>query len=153
MAPAALLWLAFLPSLSAQGNVLTAVAPPKTVGVRNGILTAKVSVQLRDGFHVNSHAPNDEYLIPMRLTWEATPLQVLAVDFPKPVLENYEFSNKPVSVFTGDFDVVSRFKVPANAPLGPGSLAGKLRYQACNNSMCLPPKTVTINLPIDIRAK
>jgi len=148
-----LLSLAFLPSLWAQGNVLSAVAPPKTIGVRNGVLTAKVSVQLRNGFHVNSHAPNDEYLIPLRLTWEAAPLQVLGIDFPKPVLENYEFSDKPVSVFTGDFDIVTRFKVPAKAPLGFGSLAGKLRYQACNNSMCLPPKTVTVSLPIDIRAK
>lgn len=145
--------MAFLPSLWAQGNVLTAIAPQKSVGVRSGVVTAKVSVQLRNGFHVNSHAPNDEYLIPLRLTWDAAPLEVLAIEFPKPVLEHYEFSQKPVSVFTGDFDILTRFKVPANAPLGLGSLTGKVRYQACNNSMCLPPKTVTVSLPIDIRAK
>jgi hypothetical protein len=28
---------------------------------------------------------------------------------------------------------------------------GKLRYQACNDSQCLPPKTITV--PIDVIGK
>ncbi len=150
---AVVLVLASLPSLWAQGNVLTAVTPPKTNGARGGVLTARVAVQLRSGFHVNSNTPADEYLIPLRLTWQAAPLEVVDVRFPRPVLENYAFSAKPVSVFTGDFEIVSRFKVPTAAPLGPGAVTGKLRYQACNNLMCLAPKNITVSLPIDIRAK
>jgi thiol:disulfide interchange protein DsbD len=143
-----------LPSLSGQGSsILTAVTPQKTIGTRNGILTGKVSARLRSGFHVNSNKPNEEYLIPLRLTWEAAPLQVVEVVYPKPRLENYSFSRKPVSVFTGDFDIVTRFKVPAMAPLGPGVLSGKLRYQACTDSMCFPPRIVQVRLPIRIQAK
>ena len=111
-----------------------------------------MTVQLKSGFHVNSNTPEDQYLIPLRLSWEASPLEPVGVSYPKPQLENYSFSQKPVSVFTGDFDIATRFKVPPSAPLGPAILSGKLRYQACNNTMCLPPKTITVSLPISIQA-
>jgi len=30
-------------------------------------------------------------------------------------------------------------------------LPGKLRYQACNNTMCFPPKTVDVKLPVEVQ--
>ena len=66
-------------------------------------------------------------------------------------MEKYEFSDKPLSVFTGDFDLVAKFKVPAGAPRGPGIMLGKLRYQACNNKACYPPKTVDVNVPYQVQ--
>lgn len=152
MLPAALLALAWLPSLYSQSSgILTATPPARNVGKRGEVMAAKVAVQMRGGYHVNSNTPADPYIIPLRLTWDAAPLEVAEVVYPKPQLENYSFSTKPVSVFTGDFDVVTRFKVPARMPLGPGVLIGKLRYQACTDSSCLPPKTVEIRLPIQIQ--
>jgi hypothetical protein len=29
-------------------------------------------------------------------------------------------------------------------------IPGKLRYQACNDRMCLQPKTIDVSLPVDI---
>jgi hypothetical protein len=40
--------------------------------------------------------------------------------------------------------------VANTAPVGPGTVGGKLRYQACNDRMCLPPKTLDVDLPVDI---
>ena len=127
------------------------MTPPRTVGKRGDVFGTKVTVQLRNGYHVNSNTPADEYLIPLRLTWNASPLQVVDVAYPKPRLENYSFSTKPVSVFTGDFDIVSRFKAPPNSPQGPSVLVGKLRYQACTATACLAPKTVEVRLPVHIQ--
>ena len=121
------------------------------LGKRNGVMEAKITAQLRSGYHTNSNKPSEEFLIPLKLTWDAPPLQVADTIYPKPVMEKYEFSTKPLSVFTGDFDIVTRFKVPANAPSGLGIAAGKLRYQACNDKSCLPPKTVEFRLPYEIR--
>ena len=56
-----------------------------------------------------------------------------------------------MSVFSGDFDIVTRFRAPSSAPLGMSILVGKLRYQACNDKMCLPPKTVEVKLALDLR--
>lgn len=142
---------AFVAVLPAQISVLTASPPSKIVGRRNGVLTGTVAVHLNGGYHVNSNTPNDEYLIPLRLTWSAGLLEVMEISYPKPRLENYSFSEKPVSVFTGDFDIVTKFKAPANAPPGPAVITGKLRYQACTESSCLPPKSVEVRLPVHIQ--
>jgi hypothetical protein len=112
-----------------------------------------LTCQIRGGYHVNSNTPADQYLIPLRLTWDASQIKTIDVSYPKPQMVSYSFSPKPLSVHTGDFDIVTRFQVPPQAPLGPSVLAGKLRYQACNDSMCLPPKTVEVRLSLDIRAK
>lgn len=137
-------------SVFAQGNILTVVAPPKLPAKKNTTVTAKVTVQLRNGYHVNSNTPSDDYLIPLRLTWTAAPLELKGVVYPKPRMEKYEFSEKPLSVFTGDFDLVTTFQVPANANTGMQVLSGKVRYQACTHKECFPPKTVEVKLPVDI---
>jgi hypothetical protein len=144
---------ALLPAFSsAQGSGVLTVAPPaKATGKRNETLAVKIAVQLRSGYHVNSDKPADEYLIPLKLTWEPGSFQVLDVTFPKPKMERYEFSSKPLSVFTGDFEIVTRFKVLPAAHTGPSVLPGRLRYQACNNQMCLPPKSIEVRLPVDIQ--
>ena len=117
----------------------------------NKTLEVKIPVLLKPGYHVNSNTPSEAYLIPLRLTWEPGPLQAVEVVFPKPHMEKYEFSPNPLSVFTGDFELVTKFKVPTDAPNGPGMALGKLRYQACNHNSCLPPKTVEIKLPVIVQ--
>ena len=147
--PAAFL---FLPCLCAQNNPILTVAPPqKVVAKRNSEVTAKVAVTLGAGYHVNSNAPHEPNLIPLKLTWTAAPLEVAAVNYPKPTDETYPFQPDPLSVYTGNFDIETKFRVPADATSGLIVLDGKLLYQACNNSMCFPPKTVKIKLPVEVR--
>lgn len=135
----------------AQTNVLT-VTPGEKMRVKRGeTVTAKTHAQLKSGYHANSNTPNEDYLIPLKLTWTPAPLEVAEVVYPKPQLEKYEFSEKPVSVVSGDFEIVTKFKVPAKAPNGPAIITGKLRYQACTDRMCLPPKTVEVPLTVEIQ--
>jgi hypothetical protein len=122
------------------------------VRVRQGTDAAvTLKVQLATGYHVNTNTPSDQYLIPLRLTWEAGPLQAASVEYPKGKFEKYQFSDKPLSVYTGDFDLVTHFKAPPGAPKGSHKLTGKLRYQACTHSTCFPPKTITVEQPVEIR--
>lgn len=145
--------LLFLPCSWAQGNPILTVAPPqKAAGKRGSELTAKLAVTLGEGYHVNSNTPHEAYLIPLKLTWTAAPLEVESVVYPRAHDEKYQFSpDQALSVFTGNFEIVTTFKVPADATSGPAILAGKLRYQACNNTMCFPPKTVEVKQPVEIR--
>ena len=138
--------------LAAQtGGVVTIGQVGKLTGKRNDIAEARIPVLLQPGYHVNSHTPAESYLIPLRLTWEKGPLEAIETVFPKPKLEKYEFSQKPVSVFTGSFELVTKFRILPAASPGPGVVLGKLRYQACSTSACLPPKTVEVRLPIQVR--
>lgn len=148
MAPIALCLL--LPCF-AQIEALSVTPVSKAVVKRGETATLRVQVRLKSGYHVNSNKPNEDYLIPLRLTWEGKPLKAENVKFPAAKNEKYEFSEKPVSVYTEDFEIETKFDVPADAPAGMNFASGKLRYQACSLKACLPPKTLQIQVPLEIR--
>jgi len=126
--------------------------PEKVAGKRNETVHTKVPISILPGFHVNSNTPSDEYLIPLSLTWSALgSLEGGQVTYPKPTLEKYEFAEKPLSVYTGNFELAVSFKVSATAAAGPGAAAGKLRYQACNSKACFQPKTVDVSVPYSVQ--
>ncbi|WP_321473966.1 protein-disulfide reductase DsbD domain-containing protein [uncultured Paludibaculum sp.] len=129
-------------------GVLTVAEPVKLTVKRTENPVYDLKVSIRPGYHANSNTPTEAYLIPFKLTWESGALESAEVIYPKPKLEKYDFADKPISVFDGEFSIVTKFKRAANPALGPGYLTGKLRYQACNDKMCLPPKTVEVKLPI-----
>jgi DsbC/DsbD-like thiol-disulfide interchange protein len=127
------------------------LGPVETVTAKAGG-TAKValSILVDQGFHVNSDKPTDKYLIPLRLTWSPGALESKDVAFPKPETAKLPFSEKPVSIFSGSFQIVTQFKVPRDAPPGPATVIGKLRYQACNDHECLTPRTLDVSIPVEI---
>ena len=135
----------------AQSNPVLTIAPPEKVTARVGSTVAvKLSLELRSGYHCNSNKPNDDYLIPLKLTWAAGPLESPEVVYPAPQLEKYSFSETPLSVYTGNFELTTKFKVAASGTPGMGTATGKLRYQACTDRMCLPPKTIDVSVPLDL---
>ena len=125
---------------------------PKMAGKRGAAVQATIPMAVDSGFHVNSNKPNEEYLIPLKVTWKSTgALQAGEIVYPKPAQEKYDFTEKPLSVFSGKFAVIANFKVAPDAPAGPGVAVGQLRYQACSDKMCFPPKNVEIALPYSVQ--
>jgi DsbC/DsbD-like thiol-disulfide interchange protein len=134
--------------LLAQQNKLS-VRPPEQISVKPGasvVETLKVVVQ--PGFHVNSDKPKDEFIIPLKLTWNDGPLEAKSTSYPKP--EEIQVGGEKLTVFTGAFNIQTDFKVPEHAPVGATAMTGKLRYQACNDQMCFRPATVDVRLPLVI---
>lgn len=98
-------------------------------------------VRIDEGWHVNSHQPTYEYLIPTTLEvtlpagWEAPQLT-----YPKGELERFSFApEEPLSVFQGAVPIVAAFRVPRAQSFGEVPLNITLTYQACNDRQCLPP--------------
>jgi DsbC/DsbD-like thiol-disulfide interchange protein len=137
-------------SLNSLSSVVNVVAPEKVVVKRNTTQPIEFTIQVRQGYHVNSNAPADEYLIPLRWTFEG-PVTVTDVVYPAPKMQKFEFSNKAMSVYEGDFKITAKVKATANAGAGTQHVIGKLRYQACNDRMCLPPRTLEVKVPVEIR--
>jgi hypothetical protein len=124
---------------------------PEPVAAKAGTtVEVKLPLQLREGYHVNSDKPPDPYLIPLRLTWDSGPITVAEVVYPKPENRKVDFFAGPLPVFSGHFELLTRFKVAASVPPGLVNVAGKLRYQACNDRMCLPPKTIDVTVPVSV---
>jgi Thiol:disulfide interchange protein DsbD, N-terminal len=106
-----------------------------------------VVAEIHAGFHMNSHQPTDEYLIPTTLMtqWPQGLRQIDAV-YPPGEMRKFSFSPKPLSVYTGRVTLTLRIEASANAPLGAHTIPLMLRYQACNETTCLPP----VKIPVDV---
>jgi hypothetical protein len=100
------------------------------------------------GFHVNSHAPKDELLIPTVLTLDsANGEKVISEDYQKG--SSFRLSaggalGDTLDVYQGDFRVSVRMVVPK----GTSKLSGSLHYQACDNAACFPPKTLPVTIVV-----
>lgn len=123
---------------------------PTVKAKKGAVAVVSLNAVLPPGYHANSHTPTDAYLIPLSLKWTNGPLQAGEITYPKPAMEKYSFSDKPLSVVTGEFSISTKFKVPADAPSGPSAQNGTIRYQACNDRMCFAPKTLPVTLTLDI---
>jgi thiol:disulfide interchange protein DsbD len=105
---------------------------------------AVAEVTIAPGWHVNAHAPRDEFLIPTTLAFSPPPGQSAgAVTWPAPVEHTLAFSpGKPLLLYEGTL----RLMAPLTGTPAAGSppLRASLRYQACNDSTCLPPRTLDL---------
>lgn len=108
-------------------------------------LTLNVHIELAEGWHINSEAPLDSFLVPTSLDLKTTPPD--GIVFGKPRYPQPMIQRNPVmgdlSLYTGAFDV----QVPAKKGKGavpPVRTRVTLHYQSCNNTMCLPPKSITV---------
>jgi len=139
-------------TLNSLSSVVTVVAPEKVIAKRGTTQDIQFTVQVKSGYHVNSNTPADEFLIPITFTFGSdAAVEITSITWPKPSLEKFEFSAKPVSVFQGDVKATAKLKPTASAQPGLTHVIGKLRYQACNDRMCLPPRTLEVRVPVEIR--
>jgi thiol:disulfide interchange protein len=115
--------------------------------------TARVAtrVTVEDGWHVNSNTPTFDYLIPTKLDLELPdgwPDET--VRYPRHEMKTFAFADQPLVVYDGELVILSEVKVPAGAAKGSVEVRAALRYQACNDSQCLPPVTsdATVSLKV-----
>jgi DsbC/DsbD-like thiol-disulfide interchange protein len=115
---------------------------------------AAIVVEIARGFHMNSHKPTDQYLIPTTLTPQLPAgFELKDTMYPNGRLEKFSFSpNKPLDVYTGSVTLKLKFVADAKAPLGNATIPVILRYQACNDAACLPPVKIPVNITLHVAA-
>ena len=142
-------------AVCAQMSPNLTIAPVPTVKAGKGsTATITIKASLPAGYHANSNKPTYSYLIPLTLKWTGGPLRMESISYPAGTTEHYGFqepSDKPLSVVTGEFSIVTKFKVAADAASGPAAETGTLRYQACDNKACYPPKNVPVNVTVSVQ--
>ena len=132
-----------------RGFQAATIVPPAPVKLSNGEeLRLPVQVRVRRGYHINSSEPAEEYLIPTQIVWDAGTLEIVSVEYPEAEIVTYDFSEKPLSVYSGEIEIVTVLRAPAKGALPSGTLAGRLHYQACNDKACLAPTSTEISVPI-----
>lgn len=113
---------------------------------------AAVVATVAPGFHVNAHIPSEKYLIPTDL--KLTPLKGLTIEqvlYPKPIEKPMEFADgKKLALYEGTFVIGLVARAGKDLPVGRQMLKGTLRYQACNDEVCMVPDDLSVEFVLDV---
>ena len=113
-------------------------------------LKLTLSASVKESWHINSHQPNDEYLIPSQISSGNKSFPLSNIIFPVPEERTLSFSDKPVSVFENDFKVELTIKIDKATANGKYKIPIEFNYQACNDQTCLPPTSTSAIAEIEI---
>ena len=124
-------------------SYVTYDAEPQVVQVGKRSML-EMRFQVANGYHVNSHTPKSELLIPTKVTLQATAgVKAEAAEYPAGTEFSFSFSPKDkLDVYEGGFTVT----LPVVAAAGMHEMDGTLRYQACDHAACYPPKSLPVHL-------
>ena len=102
--------------------------------------------RVAQGLHVNSHTPSGDYLIPTTFSIpDGAGARLEAVNYPTGTMISLPIDPKTkLSVYTGEFAITARIVATA----GNHTVQTKLRYQACDQNQCLPPKTISVPIQV-----
>lgn len=130
------------PTRPAKGAPPVDYVYPEQVHVTAG-KPAAVALHFRvvEGMHINSHAPHDDFLIPTRFSIPAGEgVRLESANYPAGSDITLPADPKTkINVYSGEFAVETRMV----ATPGNHLVKGVLHFQACNETQCLPPQTIT----------
>jgi cytochrome c biogenesis DsbD-like protein len=134
-----------------KAPTLAMAAVPLTTTPRAQPTMVNLNFRVPPGYHINSNTPKSEFLIPTALKMDL-PTDIILGKIEYPVGEDASFPFSPdekLSVYSGDFTIAVAVHPLKSVVPGKYLMRGVLRYQACDNAACYPPK----NLPVSFEVK
>jgi thiol:disulfide interchange protein DsbD len=128
-------------------TVQDAPSKPVRAGAR---FTAKIAAKIQPGWHIYGLKPAADGPVPTRL-WvaEGQPAQLAApVTGTEPQTMQDASFNMEVQLYEGEAAFTLPLKLAPTAPPGAQKIVVNASYQSCDNKICLPPKTVKLEVPV-----
>jgi DsbC/DsbD-like thiol-disulfide interchange protein len=144
--------LLFLSAIFFAFGICSANAQTVTGSIGNGTFTpgkpvhATVVLSLPGGLHANSHNPGGEYSVPTTVRATASGVRIGAVSYPRGHNRKFDFSSETLNVYEGRTAFSFNVTVPSTYKNSTLRLNVTLKYQACTNEVCYPPKSKQITL-------
>ena len=105
-----------------------------------GVITAAIL----NGWHINSAHPLETFAIPTELSLDPATADLVRADFPPHIVRSFTFSGgTKLAVYEGTI----RIPFVAKLKSGASKIGVSLHYQACNDTVCLPPRNATLVIP------
>jgi DsbC/DsbD-like thiol-disulfide interchange protein len=131
--------------------VWSASLTPATI-VRGAVVVVHLTARIDEGWHLYSITQGPGGPIPTRIAVAPDQPFALAETIKGPAAIKQFDPNFGIGVET--YDAQATFAVPVrvapDAPLGASTLGLTARFQTCNATLCLPPHTERISVPIVI---
>lgn len=129
------------------------MSPPGVASVTRGKAnTVELQFHVSAGFHVNSNKPTAEYLIPTTLKLDVpTDIVLGRITYPEGQQMSFAFApDEKLSVYSGEFDLAVMVRPLASVLPGKYAFRGELKYQACDNAACYPPKKLPVQFEVKV---
>src|SRR6266853_3002429 len=138
--------------LGPQGPAVKMAPAPVVTVVQGKPATVPLSFRVASGYHINSNKPKSEFLIPTVLKVEATTdILIGKTSYPDGHDMSFAFApDEKLNVYTGDFNVDVLVRPLHSAQPGKYIVRGTLKYQACDNKACYPPKKLPVSFDVKI---
>ena len=103
-------------------------------------------------YHINSSHPLTEESIPTQLHFSLPPEVAFGkLQYPAGQLMSFPFDpSTKLSVYSGDFVIKGIVLAPGQASSGTYTIHGELKYQACDNNACYPPKKLPFTFNVKV---
>jgi len=116
----------------------------RTPSSANGVT---VEIRIDEGWHINANPASMPFLIPTTITLEGAALDA-PVQYPAGVVFAPSFSPEPLSTYQGTLEVPLKLASQAEPEKkGTSPKTVVVRFQACDESRCLPPTTSRVVIP------
>lgn len=148
---ATVLTVLFALSAFAQNPVSLSMTAPASVP-SGGSGTAKISASIEGGWYMYSITQGAGGPIPTRISLGEGPFKMGSVSGPRPKVKMDANFGINTESYSGSAVFNVPFTVNAGTPEGPQTLNASVRYQVCNDTVCLPPKTVKLSAVVAIAA-
>lgn len=110
-----------------------------------------IAVKIKPGFHINSHQPSHEFLIPTVAKLDKRKdLAFSPMSYPLAEQKSFSFSTDKIPVYSGDIVILSQGRLLAGVSPGDLRLSGALAYQPCDDQSCFMPQSVKFEIPLKV---
>ncbi len=110
-------------------------------------------IQINKPYHIYPYKVNDPAYIPTAINVNSDLFEISDYFFPEYELYKFEFSETELWVYQGDVHVGLNLKSKGNLKSGNYFIPVSIYFQACDDKVCYPPKTVIDTVEISITEK
>ena len=127
--------------------------PPEIAIIRRGHpTTVQLNFRIPSGFHINSNQPKQEYLKKTELKMDPpTDIAIEKLTYPDGEDRSFPFApDDKLNVYTGDFAIGVVVRPLRTVMPSKYAVHGVLKYQACDNTACYPPKQLPLSFEVKV---
>lgn len=110
-----------------------------------------IVLSIPGGLHVNSSRPGNRYQIPTSVRLSAQGARVSGPTYPRGVNRKFQFSDTSINVYEGTVRFPFTVTVPAGFRGNTVRVRAVVRYQACTDEVCYPPRTKEVTISARVR--
>ena len=118
---------------------------------RGSTVKGTIVLTIPEGLHVNSNKPESEYAIPTTIRISGVGLAPAAIEYPAGINRKFQFSESELNVYEGTVTIPFSAAVAKDFRGETLSIRAVVRYQACTDEICYPPKNKEVTITAAVK--